>query len=70
MFITFTNGVEALLGEGSGVFCLVIIGLGEYRDLKSELTPSLSRDVANFLAAGDIVASLSMLDVFGRGDGL
>lgn len=45
-------------------------GLGEYEANNSEFTPNFNLDVANFLAAGDIAAKRSIVDVFGRGDGL
>lgn len=54
-------GVDLLirLGEGENVVVLNIAGL-----------PNFSLELANFLAAGDMVANRSKFDVFGLGDGL
>lgn len=71
LVFTFIFGVNSLFGvlKGVGVFCLDK-GLGEYTDRRSELTPNFNRDVASILAAGDIVANLSIADVLGLGEGL
>lgn len=59
-------GVNTLLGV-PGVL-LLTRGLGEYN--LGEDAANFNFDVANLLAAGDMVANLSKVDVVGLGDGL
>lgn len=48
----------------------LLSGLGEGLRPSELVTGSLRCDDANFLAAGDMVASLSIVDVLGLGEGL
>lgn len=70
MDLILTNGVVGLLGVRTVGDFNPIKGLELYADLRSVVDPNFKPNTANFLAAGDMVANLSITLVFALGEGL